>query len=95
MLLFFFSGYACNFLKINWEKYDTLKINKKILKNKMTGFLEVFKLCQELKVNFFFCSTATEFLNIKPEDINNNIIIKSAPLYHIINKNKNNQTVFI
>ena len=91
----FFSGYACNFLKVNWESYDKLKINKKIAKKKMTSFLEVLKLCKELKVKFFFCSTAVEFLNIESKDLNKDFILEPTPLYHIVNRHKNSQTIFI
>ena len=91
----FFSGYSCNFLKKNWATYDKLKINKKMNESKMSNYLEVLKLCSELKVKFFFCSTALQFLDIRKNDFIKNINIESTPLYHVINKHKNNKTFFI
>ena len=91
----FFSGYACNFLKKNWEKYDKLKINKKINESKMTNYLEVLNLCNELNVDFFFCNTAVNFLDIKKNNFIENINIESTPMYYVINKHKNDKTFFI
>ncbi len=91
----FFSGYSCNFLKKNWKTYDKLKINKKISESKMADYLEVLKLCSDLKIQFLFCSTAMQFLDIKKNDFIKKINIKSAPLYNVINKHKNNKTFFI
>ncbi len=71
------------------------KINKKMNESKMSKYLEVLKLCSELKVKFFFCSTALQFLDIRKNDFIKNINIESTPLYHVINENKNNKTFFI
>ena len=91
----FYFGYSCNFLKKNWEKYDKLKINKRIIKRKMADYLEVLNLCSELKVKFLFCNTALQFLNIKENNLIKNIKIESSTLYHVINKYKDCQTLFI
>ncbi len=94
VILFYF-GYSCNFLKKNWEEHDKLKISKRIIESKMPDYLEVLSLCNELKVKFFFCNTSLQFLKIKENNLMENITIKPTALYHVINKYKNCQTLFI
>ena len=91
----FYTGYAINFLSKYWKKYDKNKINNKLIKKKIPDYIEVLSMCEELKVNFYFCNTALDFLNLSEADFLGNINIKSAPLYQILNKYKNDQTIFI
>ena len=87
----FFSGYACNFLKKDWSKYDKLKISKKISKKKMTNYLDIFKLCSEININIYYCDTAIDFLDIPQSSFIKGIKINSMPLYQVINNHKNSQ----
>ena len=66
-----------------------------LIKKKIPDYLEVLSLCAELKVNFYFCNTALEFLNLSKTDLLDYISIQSAPLYQILNKYKDEQTIFI
>ena len=91
----FFSGYACNFLKKDWDKYDKLKISEKVNKKKMTNYVNIFKLCSEINIKIYYCETAIDFLDITPNSFIKGIIIKSMPLYQVINSHKNSQTIFI
>ena len=91
----FYTGYAINFLLKNWESYDSKNYNNKLLEKNMPSYLEMINLCNELKIRFFFCKTALDFLNFSENDFLNSIKIKSAPLYHIINDYKDDQTIFI
>ena len=61
----------------------------------MPGYIEILGLCADLKVNFYFCNTALDFLNSSDTNFLHNINIKSTPLYKILNKYKNEQTIFI
>ena len=91
----FYTGYAINFLLQNWQSYDSSKINNKMKNKKMPGYLEMLNLCLELKIKFYFCKTALDFLNLSEEAFLENFHIKSAPLYQIINRYKNEETIFI
>ena len=91
----FYTGYAINFLSKYWKKYDKKKTNNRLIKKKIPDYLEVLSLCAELKVNFYFCNTALEFLNLSKTDLLDYISIQSAPLYQILNKYKDEQTIFI
>ena len=91
----FYTGYAINFLSKYWKKYDRKKINNRLIKKKMPGYIEILGLCADLKVNFYFCNTALDFLNSSDTNFLHNINIKSTPLYKILNKYKNEQTIFI
>ena len=91
----FYSGYAINFLLKKWKKYDIKKINSKIQKQKMPSYLEMINLCIELKIRFYFCKTAIDFVNINEKEFLDNLIIKSMALYQLVNKHKNDQTIFI
>ena len=61
----------------------------------MPDYIEILNLCADLKVNFYFCNTALEFLTSSEPNFLHNINIKSSPLYRILNKYKNEQTIFI
>ena len=91
----FYTGYAVNFLSKYWKKYDRKKINNRLIKKKMPDHIEILSLCTDLKVNFYYCNTALEFLNSSESNFFGNINIESAPLYKILNKYKNEQTIFI
>ena len=91
----FFSGYSCNFLRNDWIKFDKKNFSKKFSKKKMTSYLDVFNLCLEIKVKFFYCDTAMNFLNLERKDLINNNKVVAMSLYEIINKHKNNKTIFI
>ena len=91
----FYSGYAINFLSKCWKDYDKKNTNKKLIEKNMPNYLEMLDICIQLKVSFYFCKTAMEFLNLSEDDLMVNLNIKSAPLYHILNKYKNSQTIFI
>ena len=91
----FFSGYSCNFLRNDWIKFDKKNFSKKFSKKKMTSYLDVFNLCLEIKVKFFYCDTAMNFLNLEHKDLMNNKKVVAMSLYEIINKHKNDKTIFI
>ena len=61
----------------------------------MTSYLDVFNLCLEIKVKFFYCDTAMNFLNLEHKDLMNNKKVVAMSLYKIINKHKNDKTIFI
>ena len=90
----FYTGHAISFLLKNWKSYDKSKINSEIKNKKMPNYLEMLNLCLELKITFYFCKTALDFLNLYEEDFLESIHIKSAPLYQII-KDINEQTFYI
>ncbi len=91
----FISGYACNYIRKNWQQYDSYKINDKFKKKKMASINELFLYCQELGVKIYFCQTALDFLNINENDINNLIAFKPIGLYSILNTHKEEQILFI
>ena len=91
----FVSGYACNFIKQNWQDYDKEAINAKLKKKKMGSIEEMFAFCKELKVDIFYCESAIEFLNIKSDEITNLISIKSKSMYSILNSYKKGEIIFI
>ena len=91
----FYTGYAINFLLKNWNSYDTKNHNNKLIEKNMPSYLEMINLCNELKIRFFFCKTALDFLSFTESDFLNSIKIKSTPLYKIISEYKNEQTIFI
>ena len=65
----FVSGYACNFIKKNWQDYDLEGINEKLKRKKMGSIEEMFAYCKELGVEIFYCESALEFLDIKSREI--------------------------
>ncbi|MEC8100486.1 MAG: DsrE family protein, partial [Pseudomonadota bacterium] len=91
----YFTGFSCNFLRKDWEKYDAMNYSKSFTKTQMTSYKDVLSLCKELKVKFFFCKTAIDFLGINKKMILNSLEIEELSLYHIINKHKDNKTLFI
>ena len=76
------------------KKYDRKKINNR-LKKKNARLLEILNLCADLKINFYFCNTALDFLNSSEPNFLHNINIKSLAYIKILNKYKNEQTIFI
>ena len=91
----FFSGYSCNFLRNDWIKFDKKNLSKKFSRKKMTSYVDVLNLCLDIKVKFFYCDTAVNFLNLKHKDLMNNKKVVAMSLYKIINKHKNDKTIFI
>ena len=49
----FVSGYACNFIKKNWQDHDKGSINAKLKRKKMGSIEEMVAFCKELKVDRF------------------------------------------
>ena len=41
----FISGYACHFIKKNWQDYDKQAINAKLKRKKMGSIEEMFAFC--------------------------------------------------
>ena len=91
----FVSGYACNFIKKNWQDHDKEAINAKLKRKKMGSIEEMFAFCKELKVEIFYCKSAIEFLNIDSNEITNLISIKSKSMYSILNSYKQGEIIFI
>ena len=91
----FVSGYACNFIKKNWQDYDKESINEKLIRKKMGSIEELFTYCKELDVEIFYCETAIEFLNINSKEITNLISIKPKSMYSILNGYKQGEIIFI
>ena len=91
----FVSGYACNFIKENWQDHDKEAINAKLKRKKMGSIEEMFTFCKELKVEIFYCESATEFLDINSNEITNLVNIKSKSMYSILNSYKQGKIIFI
>tara|TARA_B100001248_G_scaffold206162_1_gene160198 strand:- start:22 stop:420 length:399 start_codon:yes stop_codon:yes gene_type:complete len=91
----FVSGYACNFIRQNWQDYDKKAINAKLKKKKMGSIEEMFAYCKELEVEIFYCESAIEFLNINSDEINNLVSIKPKSMYSILNSYKQGEIIFI
>ena len=91
----FISGYACHFIKKNWQDYDKEAINAKLKRKKMGSIEEMFAFCKELKVEIFYCKSAIEFLNIDSNEITNLVSIKSKSMYSILNSYKQGEIIFI
>ena len=91
----FISGYACNFIKENWQDHDKEAINAKLKRKKMGSIEEMFAFCKELKVEIFYCKSAIEFLNIDSNEITNLVSIKSKSMYSILNSYKQGEIIFI
>ena len=91
----FVSGYACNFIKQNWQDYDKEAINSKLKRKKMGSIEEMFTFCKELKVEIFYCESAIEFLNINSNKIINLVSIKPKSMYSILNSYKQGKIIFI
>ena len=91
----FISGYACNFIKQNWQDYDKEAINEKLKRKKMGSIEEMFAYCKELEVKVFYCESAIEFLNINSNEITKLVSIKSKSMYSILNSYKQGEIIFI
>ena len=91
----FISGYACHFIKKNWQDYDKEAINAKLKRKKMGSIEEMFAFCKELKVEIFYCKSAIEFLNIDSKEITNIISIKPKSMYSVLNSYKQGEIIFI
>ena len=91
----FVSGYACNFIKKNWQNYDIEGINGKLKRKKMGSIEEMFAYCKELEVEIFYCKSAIEFLNINSNEIINLASIKPKSMYSILNSYKQGEIIFI
>ena len=91
----FVSGYACNFIKQNWQDYDKEGINERLKSKKMGSIEEMFAYCKELEVEIFYCESAIEFLNINSREITNLVSIKPKSMYTILNSYKQGEIIFI
>ena len=91
----FVSGYACNFVKQNWQDYDKKSINEKLKRKKMGSIEEMFAYCKELEIEIFYCESAIEFLNINSNEITNLVSIEPKSMYSILNSNKHGEIIFI
>ena len=91
----FVSGYACNFIKQNWQDYDKEAINEELKRKKMGSIEEMFAFCKELKVDIFYCESAIEFLNINTKEITNLVSIKPKSMYSVLNSYKQREIIFI
>ena len=91
----FVSGYACNFIKQNWQNYDKENINRKLKRKKMGSIEDMFAYCKELEVEIFYCETAMEFLNINSREITNLVSIKPKSMYSVLNSYKQGEIIFI
>ncbi len=91
----FVSGYACNFIKKNWQDYDKKAINTKLKRKKMGSIEEMFAYCKELEVEIFYCESAIEFLNINSNEITSLVSIKPKSMYSVLNSYKQGEIIFI
>ena len=91
----FVSGYACNFIKRNWQDYDKEGINEKLKRKKMGSIEEMLAYCKELEVEIFYCESAIEFLNINTKEITNLVSIKPKSMYSVLNSYKQGEIIFI
>ena len=91
----FVSGYACNFIKQNWQAYDKEGINERLKSKKMGSIEEMFAYCKELEVEIFYCESAIEFLNINSREITNLVNIKPISMYSVLNTYKQGEIIFI
>jgi peroxiredoxin family protein len=91
----FVSGYACNFIKQNWQDYDKEGINERLKSKKMGSIEEMFAYCKELEVEIFYCDSAIEFLNINSKEITNLVNIKPISMYSVLNTYKQGEIIFI
>ena len=91
----FVSGYACNFIKKNWQEYDKEDINGKLRRKKLGSIEEMFAYCKELGVEIFYCESALEFLDIKSREITNLVSIKPKSMYSVLNSYKQGEIIFI
>ncbi len=91
----FVTGYACNYIKKNWQEYDIDKIYKKISQKKMPSLEQLYKDCADLNLKFYYCETAIDFLDINELDITNLIKILPVGMYSIMSKHKNDDILFI
>ena len=91
----FITGYACNFIRKDWEKYDNKHLNNKLKKKKVASINDLLSYCNELKVKFYYCTTAMDFLEVKTLSINNLLNINPIGLYSILNIHKEDKIIFI
>ena len=91
----FITGYSCNFIFNDWTAFDKKKSIESIKKNKMSSYEEILDICNELKIDFYYCDTALDLLNSKNKKLINEIKIKPMGLYEVINKFKEDQIIFI
>ena len=91
----FVSGYACNYIKKNWQDYDKKAINAKLKRKKMGSIEEMFAYCKELEVEIFYCESAIEFLNINTKEITTLVSIKPKSMYSVLNSYKQGEIIFI
>jgi peroxiredoxin family protein len=91
----FVSGYACNFIKQNWQDHDKEGISEKLIRKKMGSLEEMFAYCKELEIEIFYCESAIEFLNINIREITNLVSIKPKSMYSVLNTYKQGEIIFI
>ena len=91
----FITGYSCNFILDSWKNYDKKNIVASIKKNNMASYEEVLGMSLDLNIDFFYCNTALELLEIKEKKILKKFKIKPLGLYQIMNKFKDGQIIFI
>ncbi|MEC8099847.1 MAG: DsrE family protein [Pseudomonadota bacterium] len=91
----FVSGYACNFIKKNWQDHDKEDINRRLKRKKMGSIEEMFAYCKELEIEIFYCESAIEFLNINIREITNLLSIKPKSMYSVLNAYKQGEIIFI
>ena len=91
----FVSGYACNFIRKNWQDHDKEDINRRLKRKKMGSIEEMFAYCKELEIEIFYCESAIEFLNINIREITNLLSIKPKSMYSILNSYKQGEIIFI
>ena len=91
----FITGYSCNYIRKEWEKYDINNIREKLKRSKMPTIKQLFLYCKELNVKFYYCSTALDYLEINISEITNFVDIDTAGLYSVINDHKDKKIIFI
>ena len=92
---FFITGYSCNFIFDNWISFDKNNKVETIKKNKMSSYEEVLTMSKDLNIDFYYCDTALDLLKTKDSKMIENLDIKPVGLYHIINRFKEDNIIFI
>ena len=91
----FITGYACNFIRKDWEKYDNKNLNNKLKKKKIASVNDLLSYCNDLKIKFYYCTTAMDFLEVETLSINNLLNISPIGLYSILNLHREDKIIFI
>ena len=91
----FVTGYACNYISADWEKSYNKNLNNRLKKKKMPSIKELFSYCKDLKIKFYYCTTAMDFLEVDTLNLNKCLNIKPIGMYSILSLHKEDKIIFI